>query len=131
GSFGPTRRITVDGKQHIVRPTADAVIGYEPKEGRDLWRVTYNHGYSIIPRPVFGHGMIFFSTGYDSPQLMAVRAGGTGDVTDTHVVWKMAKAAPHTPSPLLVGTELYTVSDSGIATGVDAQTGTVRWQTRL
>jgi outer membrane protein assembly factor BamB len=130
-SFGTPLLITVDGKQQIISPAADAVIAYEPKQGRELWRVTYEDGYSIIPRPVFGHGMIFFSTGFDSPLLMAVRVDGSGDVTGTHVAWKMGKGAPLTPSPLLVGSELYTVSDGGIATCVDAKTGKVRWQERL
>ena len=130
-SFGTPLLITAHGKQQIISPTADAVIAYAPKDGRELWRVGYKDGYSVIPRPVFGHDMIFFGTGYDSPTIMAVRVDGTGDVTETHVAWKMSKAAPHTPSPLLVGAELYTVSDGGIATCLDAKTGKVHWQERL
>lgn len=130
-SFGTPLLIEADGKQQIISPASDAVIAYEPKEGRELWRVTYKDGYSVIPRPVFGHGMIYFSTGYDSPKLLAVRVSGSGDVTDTHVAWTMSKAAPHTPSPLLVGDELYTVSDDGIATCLDARTGKQHWQERL
>ena len=77
----------------------------------------------MIPKPVFGHGLVFLSTGYDTPTVLAIRPDGTGDVTDTHVAWTLKKAAPHTPSLLLVGDELYMVSDKGIATCLDAKTG--------
>ena len=62
---------------------------------------------------------------------MAVRTDGSGDVTKTHVAWTLKRGAPLTPSPLLVGDELYLVNDGGIATCVDARTGTVIWQSRL
>ena len=62
---------------------------------------------------------------------MAVRADGTGDVTRTHIAWTLQRAAPHTPSPLLVGDQLYVVSDVGVATALDAATGKLRWRQRL
>jgi outer membrane protein assembly factor BamB len=80
---------------------------------------------------VFGHGLVFLSTGYDSPTVMAIRPDGMGDVTETHVEWTTKKGAPHTPSMLLVGDELYMVSDKGIATCFDARTGKEHWQERL
>ena len=62
---------------------------------------------------------------------MAIRPDGQGDVTATHVAWKLRKGAPNTPSPLLVGDELYFVSDGGIASCVDAKTGTLHWWERV
>ena len=59
---------------------------------------------------------------------MAVRADGTGDVTKTHIAWTLSRGAPLTPSPLLVGDELYVVSDNGIASCLDAVDGSPRWQ---
>ena len=89
----------------------------------------YNAGYSIIPKPVFGHGLVFICTGYNQPSLLAIRPDGKGDVTETHVAWKTNKSVPHTPSLLLVGQELYMVSDGGIATCCDAKSGPpIRWQ---
>ena len=84
-----------------------------------------------MPRPVFGHGLLFISTAFDSPEVMAIRPDGQGDITDTHVVWTLAKGAPKTPSLLLVGDELYFVSDAGIASCVDAKTGRVHWAERV
>jgi len=62
---------------------------------------------------------------------MAVKLGGQGDVTKTHLRWTLNKGAPRTPSMLLDGDELYMVSDGGIASCVDAKRGTVHWSERL
>jgi outer membrane protein assembly factor BamB len=129
-SFSTPLAITVNGKKQIVSPSSDFVAAYHPADGKEIWRVTYT-GYSVIPRPVFGHGMIFMSTSYTTPSILAIKVDGKGDVTKTHVAWTLKKGAPHTPSLLLVGDELYTVSDNGTACCVDAKTGTVHWSERL
>ncbi len=81
--------------------------------------------------PVFGHGLVFISTSFNQAVLLAIRPDGEGDVTDSHVAWRMEQNAPHTPSPLLVGDELYVVSDKGIASCLDAKTGERHWRERL
>jgi outer membrane protein assembly factor BamB len=129
-SFGTPLAITVKGKMQIISPASDAVMAYDPADGTELWRAKYD-GYSVIPRPVYGHGMIFLSTGYDSPSVRAIRADGSGDVTGSHVVWTVTKGAPHAPSLLLVGNELYMVSDGGLASCLDARTGKAHWQERV
>lgn len=116
--------------EEIVSPASDMVVGYDAKSGAEKWRAGYQ-GYSVIPRPVHGHGMIFLSSGYDSPSVYAVKLGGSGDVTKSHIAWSLRKGAPHMPSLLLVGDELYMVSDNGVASCVDAKTGTVHWQERV
>ncbi len=122
--------IDVDGRTQVVSPGSNCVGGYDPRTGEELWRVDYE-GYSVVPRPVHGHGLIFMSTCYDSPIVLAIRAGGRGNVTDTHVAWTLKRGAPHTPSPLLVGNELYLLSDRGISTCVDALSGEIHWQERM
>jgi outer membrane protein assembly factor BamB len=129
-SFSTLLLIEVNGQKQIISPGSGGVTAYDPANGKEIWWVRYN-GYSVIPRPVYGHGLVFICTGYDRPSLLAIRADGNGDVTESHVVWKTNKAAPHAPSPLLVGKELYTVSDSGQACCRDARTGEVYWQERL
>jgi outer membrane protein assembly factor BamB len=84
-----------------------------------------------VPRPVYGAGLVFITTGFQQPSLLAVRPDGKGDVTRTHVAWKLSRGAPLTPSPLLAGDELYVVTDNGIASCLDARTGAVHWQQRL
>ena len=91
----------------------------------------YPDGFSNVPRPVFGDGLVYITTGFHEPTVLAVRVGRPGDVTRTHVAWTLDRSAPLTPSPLLVDGVLYLVSDIGIATCVDARTGEVRWQQRI
>ncbi|SVD66207.1 uncharacterized protein METZ01_LOCUS419061, partial [marine metagenome] len=69
---------------------------YDHDNGKEIWRTTYN-GYSVIARPVTGHGMVFFSSGFDRPTAMAVKLGGQGDVTASPLAWIIKKGAPHTP----------------------------------
>src|SRR5205807_2466 len=118
-SFSTPLLIEVSGKKQIVSPASDAVMAYDPIDGAEIWRAKYD-GYSVIPRPVFGHGMIFISTGYNNPVVMAIKVDGTGDVTKSHIVWTTNKGTPHTPSLLLVGAELYMISDNGLASCLDA-----------
>jgi outer membrane protein assembly factor BamB len=129
-SFGTPLLIEVKGRKQIISPGSDMVGAYDPDTGKEVWRVRYE-GYSVIPRPVYGHGLVFLSTGFNTPTLMAIRPDGRGDVTETHVAWTTNRAAPHTPSPLLVGGELYAVSDRGVASCLDAKTGRVHWRQRL
>lgn len=130
-SFTTPLVVTVAGRKQIVTPGSGVVSALDPKTGAEIWRVRYGEGFSVIPRPVFGHGMIFISTGFDRPSVLAIRVDGRGDVTDTHVAWKLSKGVPNTPSLLVVGNEVYMVSDAGIASCVDARTGQVHWQERV
>jgi outer membrane protein assembly factor BamB len=129
-SFGTPLLIEVQGQRQIVSTGSDVVSAYEPATGQEIWRFRYS-GYSIIARPAFGHGLIFLSTCYEQPQLLAIRADGKGDVTGTHLAWSRLKGAPHAPSPLVDGDNLYVVSDNGTASCLDAKTGTVHWSQRL
>jgi outer membrane protein assembly factor BamB len=80
---------------------------------------------------VFGQGLIFVGTGYNRADLLAIRPGGQGDATDTHIAWRTTKGAPLTPSVLVVGEELYVVADMGVASCFDAKTGTLHWQEKI
>ena len=115
----------------IVSVGAFRTVAYEPLTGKEIWRVSYGEGFSNVPRPVFGHGLVILATGFQEPALMAVRADGRGDVTRTHVAWTITRGAPYTPSPLLVGDELYYVSDTGVLSCVDARSGQTVWQQRV
>ena len=130
-AFSTALVINVGGKDQVISPGAGRVSAYDPSSGRMIWTVQYPGGYSVVPRPVYGHGLVFVSSSFDRPRLLAIRPDGRGDVTETHVAWMTDRNAPHSPSPILVGNELYIVSDRGVATCLDAKTGKVHWQERL
>jgi outer membrane protein assembly factor BamB len=123
--------IQVDGKDQVVSIGAYRAAAYEPTTGKEIWRVSYGDGFSNVPRPVFGHGLVFIGTGFQEPSMLAVRPTGTGDVTRTHVAYTIERGAPFTPSPLIVGDEFYMVSDIGVASCLDVRTGKVHWQQRV
>jgi outer membrane protein assembly factor BamB len=123
--------IRVGDQDQVVSTGGDQVVAYEPTTGKEIWRCRYD-GYSGVPRPVYGHGLVFVCSGFNTPHLLAIRPDGKGDVTDTHVAWTLkADGAPLNPSPVLVGDELYLASDRGIATCLDAKSGQRHWQQRL
>ncbi len=123
--------IRVGERDQVVSVGAYRAGAYDPQTGKEIWRVSYGDGFSNVPRPVYGHGLVYIATGFQQPSLMAVRPDGTGDVTRTHVAWTLRRAAPLTPSPLLVDEEIYVVNDGGIASCLDAKTGETYWQQRL
>jgi len=129
-SFSTPVAVDVNGRTQIISPGTDVVHALDLEDGSVIWHARYD-GYSVIPRPVFGHGMIYITTGYGAPSVLAIAVDGTGDVTDTHIRWRTQRGAPHTPSLLLVKDELYMVSDRGVASCLDARTGEPHWQERV
>jgi len=123
--------IQAAGRAQVISPGAHRAIAYDPHSGKEIWWVSYGQGFSNVPRPVFGAGLVFICSGFFEPVVLAVRPDGTGDVTKSHIVWSLKRGAPLTPSPLLVEEDLYVISDSGIATCLDAKTGAAHWRARL
>ena len=115
----------------VVSTGAHRAYSYDPRTGKPLWSVDYGDGFSNVPRPVVAHGLVFLCTGFNQPHLLAVRLGGSGNVTATHIAWRTSRGAPLTPSPIVVGDLLYIVNDSGIASCLDAKTGKEQWRQRL
>lgn len=132
-AFSTPLLIAQAGRSQLISGGAQWMVAYEPETGREIWRVNHRKGESGAPRPVYGEGVLYFSTGVldGRPQLWAVRADGQGDVTSTHVLWKLTAPLGFMPSPLLVGKELYVLNDDGFLTCVEAATGQVLGKARL
>ena len=122
--------IETDGREQVVSTGGNRAVSYDLKTGKALWWIGYE-GFSLITRPVFGHGLVYITSGYNRAVLFAVRPDGRGDVSSSHVAWMLDRGAPNTPSPLLVGDEIYVVSDRGIASCLDARSGKLHWRQRL
>jgi outer membrane protein assembly factor BamB len=122
---------TVEGQPQLISVGAQAAYGYDPATGRELWRFRFT-GFSNVVRPVVDEQFMYLNTGYMKPQTIAVRLGGSGDITDTHLVWKNTQGNPNKPSPLLIDGLLYLISDKGgVASCLDAKTGEVVWTKRI
>lgn len=129
-SFSTPLVLSLNGKSQIISPASNQVIAYDPKTGDHIWQADYV-GYSVIPCPVYGNGLVYVSTSYNTPSLHAIDPTGTGNITKTHIRWSSKRGVSHTPSFLVLGKELYFVSDRGVASCVDAVTGEQHWQERL
>jgi outer membrane protein assembly factor BamB len=121
----------INGRWEMISLGAKAAYSYDPFTGRELWRVEERGQHSASTRPVVGQGMIFYPTGFSAGQLFAVRTGGEGLITDTHLVWKVTRGVSNKPSILLVDGLIYMIGDTGIASCIDAQTGEQVWQQRI
>lgn len=80
---------------------------------------------------VIGDGLIFRTSGFGKPRIRAIRSGGKGDVTKTHIVWESTDDVPKIPSMLYVKPSLYLLTDAGVAKCLKAATGEVIWRNRL
>jgi outer membrane protein assembly factor BamB len=124
--------VEVDGRPQLINNGALLATGHDPRTGSEIWRVRYRDD-NPISRIISGHGLLFINSGGNpgASHLLAVRQGGIGDVTDTHVAWKMTEDAPHESSPVLAGDLLYLMSDKGLLTCKQATTGKTLWAERL
>lgn len=129
-AFSTPLVINVEGKDQVVIPGAERVSAYEPLTGREIWWVNYG-GFSNVPRPVYGHGLVYVCTGFQTAHLLAIDPKGTGDLTATNIKWEWTRQAPLNPSPILVGDEIHFVSNRGIGTCLDARSGEERWSKRI
>lgn len=117
-------------RDELIVSSQRRVYAYDPNSGEELWSAAGNL-FEVIPTPVVGHGMVFCSSGRAGP-TMAIRPGGSGDVSDTHVVWISPKGSPFVPSAIIVGDYIFLINDMmSIVTCFDARTGKLMFQGRL
>lgn len=122
---------TVNGQPLLLSLGGKAAYGYDPLTGRELWRLEERTNHSASTVPALGHGLAFYPTGFSAPHLLAVRMDGRGDVTGTHVVWRVTRGVPQKPSIALVGDLIFMINDAGIASAVEAKTGAIVWTARV
>jgi len=120
--------IDAGGEKHMITVGAKALYGYDPADGRELWKVR-TPAYSGAACPVYGDGIAYMISGFGKTELLAIRVDGLGDVTDTHVVWKIRSTSlPRTPSPVLVDNLLFTINDTGTMLCLEAASGQEVWR---
>jgi hypothetical protein len=129
-SYGTPLIQEINGKPTLLSPGSNWLYAYDPANGKELWKTEYGGlGFSIVPKPVTGHGMIFMSTGFMKAKLLAVRYEKTAK---PDIAWSYARSVSTQPSPLLVGDELYFITESGgLVTCLNAHTGEPHWVERI
>jgi outer membrane protein assembly factor BamB len=132
GAISYTTPIVVSGPggDELIVNSTPRVDAYDPKTGTLLWWVGEAHRFAI-PVPAYHDGVLYLSRGYRSGPYMAVRSGGRGDVSKTHVLWSFPTGAPYIASLLYYDGLLYMANDSGIVTCLDPKTGEKVWQERI
>jgi len=131
-SFSTPLRIEQDGTPLVVSAGSGMVGAYAPGDGTEIWRVRYGEGFSVVPRPVAADGLVYVTNGFVRPcNIFAIRTAGRGDITDSNVAWTSDSGTPHTPSMVIVDGVLYSVSDRGELSSMDASTGAQHWQISL
>jgi outer membrane protein assembly factor BamB len=122
--------VTTAGKPQMFSAGAKAAYGYDPRTGRELWKVQYND-WSTAPRPLFDHGLAYFITGLTKKEMLAVKTDGQGDVTGTHLAWSLKTHVGKYSSPIMVDGLIYTASDESFISCIDAATGETVWTERV
>ena len=140
-AFATCQIASLDGRPTLLSQGAKGFYAYVPATGEELWRVEERTSHSGGTRPVAGHGLVFFPSGWSQGQTLAIRSGSTGDVLDVNaptnsashlaVAWRSKRSTPKKPSLTLVGDLLFGVEDGGVATCWEAKTGDVVWNERL
>lgn len=118
------------GAKQMITVGSKAAYAYDPQTGRELWKLDHV-GFSPAARPVTDGTNVFLSTGNGKAEMIAVRLGGKGALTEADILWRNSRGTPRMPSPVLVGELLFLLSDGGIATCLEAATGKELWQERL
>ena len=97
-AFSTPLVIDAGDSRQVVSTGGDRAGSYDLETGEELWWIRFD-GFSAVPRPVFGHGLVYLTSGFYNQTLFAVRPDGRGDVTSSHIAWRSGRGVPLTPSP--------------------------------
>jgi outer membrane protein assembly factor BamB len=131
----------IDKQEVLLSQGAKALYAYEPRSGKELWRIEERTSHSGSTRPAVGQGLVFVNSGWSSGQILAIRPGGNGEALDANgenltkgalqVVWKTKRNVPKKPSLLLVDDLLFSIDDGGVASCLEAKSGAEVWRERV
>ena len=121
--------LKVGDRDELIYNGANVVSGHDPGTGKELWHINGTSEESI-PMIISGGGLLYSSSGRNGP-IFAIRSGGNGDISESHVVWRNERGGPHVPTPAYHQGRLYVINDTGILACLNALTGDTVWQHRL
>jgi outer membrane protein assembly factor BamB len=118
------------GRPQLIAVGLDSVRAYDPATGRALWSCC-GPARTMANTAACSDDLILCSGGFPEKEILCIRADGTGDVTDTHVLWRAGRGVGYVPSPLFYDGYWYVLSDSGTLSCLRARSGRLAWKTRL
>ncbi len=121
-SFSTPLVTQFDGAPQLIVTGANQTVGLNPGTGECIWSAE-GPNQKAVSSPSVSEGVVFSFAGSPSEKAMAIRLGGRGDVTQTHVSWKLDKAMPYVPSPVLAGGWLHVINDAGIYSCIEPTSG--------
>lgn len=121
---------SVDGKDQLITPTGNITQGLDPETGTILWNVA-TEGEGVVPSPSVGEKLLFTAWSPENRTLRAIKLGGMGDCTETHIAWEQKRNSPQMSSILYVKPCIYTGTDNGSFSAYEAATGEFLWQIRI
>jgi outer membrane protein assembly factor BamB len=120
--------VRAGARDELVTAGNEWLIAYDPATGKELWRAKGLES-NAVPSPVAGKDVVVLSAGYPAKKAIAIKPGGTGDITGTdRILWTYDKGTAYVPSPILYGDYLYLVTDKGLITCLDVKTGAVKYE---
>jgi outer membrane protein assembly factor BamB len=120
--------VRANGRMELVANGNESIIAYDPSSGRELWRAK-GVGNHAIHTPMVGDGLVIVSAGHPGKKVIAIAAGGSGDITGTpRILWTYEKGTAYVASPILYEGQVYLLTDNGVITALDAKTGAVRYE---
>jgi outer membrane protein assembly factor BamB len=126
-----TPLVITAGKQlQAVVPGAQWVCAYAPATGTEIWRADIGDGFSTTPMAIYESGVLVCSTGYMAAKLVGFAPRGQGDITK-EIIWKSEKGGSKMPTAVAKDGLLYSISDAGILSILEIQTGDVKERIRV
>ena len=127
---GHVTPILADSGKLVISAGGDRVQAHDTTNGKRIWSI-YSQGEGVTPSPVIGDGVLYTSSGFEAPTIRAIRLGGSGDVTKTHIEWELKKGVPALASLLYLKPYLYTITRDNILHCIEAKKGEIVWMKRL
>lgn len=122
--------VTHDALDQLVSGAGDVIQGFDPNTGERIWTAT-NTGEGVVPSIVVGDGLVFATSGFGESAIRAVRLGGTGNITKTHIAWEVTEDVPKIPSMLYSSPYLFLVTETGVVRCLNGADGSEIWRQRL
>jgi outer membrane protein assembly factor BamB len=119
-----------EGHEELIVNSSEGVDAYDPATGEHLWYFKEFNNFPV-PSPSYSNGILYMSRGHRSGPYMALRIGGRGDISESHIKWRVPTGAPYVTSVVYYEGLVYMANGVGVVRCIDGETGERVWQERI